>query len=84
MASGGTDNLVRLWDIRMGKTIQVGVGHSGRVSCRTRCAASSTVASHGVPSCVQVAAVKFSPDDKQLVSVGEDGCVFVWNVYGSS
>ena len=23
----------------------------------------------------------FSPDDKQLVSVGEDGCVFVWNFY---
>lgn len=23
----------------------------------------------------------FSPDDRQLVSVGEDGCVFVWNLY---
>ena len=25
--------------------------------------------------------LKFSPDDKQLVSVGEDGVVFVWNLY---
>mmetsp|Transcript_19003 Transcript_19003/g.62471 ORF Transcript_19003/g.62471 Transcript_19003/m.62471 type:complete len:334 (-) Transcript_19003:1244-2245(-) len=25
--------------------------------------------------------VAFSPDDKQIVSVGEDGCIFVWNVY---
>ena len=23
----------------------------------------------------------FSPDDRQLVSVGSDGCVFVWNLY---
>jgi WD40 repeat protein len=25
--------------------------------------------------------IKFSPDDKQLVSVGEDGSVFVWNIF---
>jgi len=23
----------------------------------------------------------FSPDDRQMISVGEDGCIFVWNVY---
>ena len=26
--------------------------------------------------------LKFSPDDKQLVSVGEDGIILVWNIYG--
>jgi len=25
--------------------------------------------------------LKFSPDDRQLVSVGMDGCIFVWNIY---
>lgn len=25
--------------------------------------------------------LKFSPDDKQLVSVGTDGCVLVWNLF---
>ncbi|MNF00549.1 WD domain, G-beta repeat [compost metagenome] len=25
--------------------------------------------------------IQFSPDSKQLVSVGDDGCVFVWNVF---
>ena len=25
--------------------------------------------------------VKFSPDDRQIVSVGDDGNVFVWNVF---
>ena len=25
--------------------------------------------------------LKFSPDDKQLVTVGEDGVIFVWNLY---
>jgi len=25
--------------------------------------------------------IKFSPDDRQIVSTGDDGNVFVWNVY---
>jgi WD40 repeat protein len=25
--------------------------------------------------------LSFSPDDKQLVSVGEDATIFVWNVF---
>jgi WD40 repeat protein len=58
MATGGSDSTVRVWDVRMGKVLQEGVGHSSRV-----------------------ASLQFSPDDKQLVSVGEDGCVFVWNMY---
>ena len=35
----------------------------------------------GVGHSGPVLSVAFSPDDRQLVSVGEDGCVFVWNVY---
>ena len=31
MASGGTDNIVRIWDIRMGKALQEGIGHSAKV-----------------------------------------------------
>lgn len=28
-----------------------------------------------------VNSVRFSPDDKQFVSVGDEGAIFVWNVY---
>jgi WD40 repeat protein len=28
-----------------------------------------------------VSRVRFSPDDRQVVSVGADGCIFVWNVF---
>lgn len=28
-----------------------------------------------------VVMLEFSPDDKQLISVAEDGTVLVWNVY---
>lgn len=28
-----------------------------------------------------ISCVRFSPDDRQMVSVGEDGCIFVWNIY---
>lgn len=28
-----------------------------------------------------VLSLKFSPDDRQLVSTGADGCVLVWNIY---
>jgi cilia- and flagella-associated protein 52 len=58
VATGGNDQLVRLWDYATGKKIMDGVGHSGAVR-----------------------SVAFSPDDRQLISVGEDGCIFVWNVY---
>lgn len=26
--------------------------------------------------------ISFSPDDKQLTSVGEDGNIFIWNIFG--
>ena len=35
----------------------------------------------GVGHSGRVRDVSFSPDDKQVVSVGADGCVLVWNVY---
>ena len=57
-ASGGDDNVVRLWEFETGKLIHAGVGHSDRVRQLT-----------------------FSPDVKQLVSVGDDGNVLVWNIY---
>ena len=57
-ATGGSDSLVKLWDLRMGKCLVDGVGHSGLVRD-----------------------IKFSPDGRQLVSGGTDGCIFVWNVY---
>eukprot|EP00762_Andalucia_godoyi_P002084 ANDGO_02593.mRNA.1 Cilia- and flagella-associated protein 52 len=57
-ATGGTDQVVRLWDTRTGRVLNEGPGHSGTI-CR----------------------VRFSPDDRQLVSVGSDGCMFVWNVW---
>lgn len=36
---------------------------------------------NGVGHSAEVKSLYFSPDDRQLVSVGMDGCVFVWNVY---
>lgn len=57
-ASGGTDDMVKLWDVATGQLLAEGVGHSGHI--------------YGL---------KFSPDDRQLVSVGADGNALVWNVY---
>lgn len=61
-ATGGTDNMVKLWDTRRpDSSIAEGLGHSSAV-----------------------AAVCFAPDQKQLVSVGYDGAVFLWNVFNLS
>ncbi|KAF1322661.1 Wd repeat-containing protein 16, partial [Globisporangium splendens] len=37
----------------------------------------------GVGHSGNVRSVAFSPDDRQLVSVGDDGSILVWNVYTS-
>ena len=58
LCTGGTDQLVRLWDASTLAPLERGVGHSGVVND-----------------------VRFSPDDRQVVSVGDDACVFLWNVY---
>ena len=36
MATGGSDNCVRIWDLRMGKVLQECTGHSGKV-CTVDC-----------------------------------------------
>ncbi len=60
VATGGTDGIVRLWDVRSsGHCLAECVGHSGDVK-----------------------KVVWAPDDKQLVSVGADGAILLWNVYG--
>lgn len=35
----------------------------------------------GVGHSGSIRRLKFSPDDRQLVSVGDDGNIFVWNMY---
>ncbi|CAK4090594.1 unnamed protein product [Aphanomyces euteiches] len=57
-ATGGTDQLIKLWSFDTGTLVMDGVGHSGSVR-----------------------ALAFSPDDRQLVSVGDEGSIFVWNIY---
>ena len=37
--------------------------------------------STGIGHSAQISAVEFSPDEKQLISVGLDGNIFVWNIY---
>ena len=37
--------------------------------------------STGIGHSAQISDVEFSPDEKQLLSVGLDGNIFVWNIY---
>mmetsp|Transcript_29123 Transcript_29123/g.38302 ORF Transcript_29123/g.38302 Transcript_29123/m.38302 type:complete len:626 (+) Transcript_29123:45-1922(+) len=43
--------------------------------------AKCTLLSEGTGHSGTINELRFSPDDRQLVSVGEDGNIFVWNVY---
>jgi len=58
LATGGTGQVVKLWDVNAGREMSSATGHS-RV----------------------VQKLSFSPDGKQLVSVGFDHSIFVWNCY---
>eukprot|EP00658_Telonema_sp_P-2_P059865 TRINITY_DN48966_c0_g1_i1.p1 TRINITY_DN48966_c0_g1~~TRINITY_DN48966_c0_g1_i1.p1 ORF type:complete len:539 (-),score=109.66 TRINITY_DN48966_c0_g1_i1:379-1995(-) len=58
LATGGTDQQVKLWKLSTGELIVDGTGHSATVN-----------------------GLAFSPDDRQLISVGDDGNILVWNVY---
>ena len=42
---------------------------------------SAKMVCEGIGHSRTVSAMQFSPDDKQLVSVGVDGSVLLWNVY---
>jgi|TARA_B110001469_G_C9315288_1_gene169796 WD40 repeat protein len=42
---------------------------------------SAKMVCEGIGHSRAVSAMQFSPDDKQLVSVGVDGSVLLWNVY---
>ena len=42
---------------------------------------SAKMVCEGVGHSRTIMALQFSPDDKQLVSVGDDGSVLLWNVY---
>ena len=58
VASGGKDQIIRLWSFDGAHHLVDGMGHSGSIN-----------------------SIVFSPDDRQMVSVGDDGCIFVWNIY---
>ena len=42
---------------------------------------SAKMVCEGIGHSRAISAMQFSPDDKQLVSVGVDGSVLLWNVY---
>ena len=56
-ASGGEDQIVKLWSYDEGVVLYEGVGHS------------STILK-----------ITFSPDQKNLISVGNEGAIFIWNL----
>jgi len=58
LATAGSAQLVKIFDVNTFDLLAVGEGHSGLITD-----------------------LKFSPDDRQVVSVGEDGGVFIWNLY---
>ncbi|KRX10889.1 WD40-repeat-containing domain [Pseudocohnilembus persalinus] len=56
--TGGTEEVVKVWDIQSGQIVGKGQGHSGPIN-----------------------SVAFSYDDRQIVSGGRDGNIFLWNVF---
>lgn len=58
VATGGSQQLLKLWNVEGLKLVATCTGHSGTIRN-----------------------IKFSPDDRQVVTVGDDGIVLVWNLY---
>ncbi|OMJ85317.1 hypothetical protein SteCoe_13415 [Stentor coeruleus] len=56
-ASGGEDQVVKLWSYDEGVVLYEGIGHSSTVF-----------------------KITFSPDQKNLISVGNEGAIFIWNL----
>jgi WD40 repeat protein len=56
-ASGGEDQVVKLWSYDEGVVLYEGIGHSSTIQ-----------------------KIVFSPDQKNLVSVGNEGAIFIWNL----
>ena len=73
MATCGDDYLVKIWDLT-GGTGQKIAGGSGLPAPK--------LIATGVCHTSAVNKVQWSPDEKQLVSVGEDCSICVWNFYG--
>lgn len=44
---------------------------------------SATLLASGKGHSGVIVGIKFSSDDKQVVSVGEDGSIFIWNVFNN-
>ncbi|RHY34592.1 hypothetical protein DYB32_000807, partial [Aphanomyces invadans] len=66
-ATGGTDQLIKLWSFDTGRCF------FPSQSC--------LLIMDGVGHSGSVRSLEFSPDDRQLVSVGDEGSIFVWNLY---
>jgi len=58
IATGGTSQLLKIWNTRTMSLMTAQEGHCGTI-----------------------VDLKFSPDDKQIVTVGADGIILVWNLY---
>ena len=56
-ASGGEDQVVKLWSYDEGIVLYQGIGHSSTIQ-----------------------KIIFSPDQRNLVSVGNEGAIFIWNL----
>lgn len=56
-ASGGEDQVVKLWSYDEGVVLYEGIGHSSTIL-----------------------RLIFSPDQKNMISVGSEGAIFIWNL----
>ena len=73
IATGGTAGIVRLWSTTTGSSTGSTTGTStGSITYMSI----ANLTGHSAA----VTGLSFSPDDRQLSSVGEDGCIFIWNI----